>query len=245
MKTSPFVRRAVRYLLREWLAPLALVFAVVAPLRSAVADWNWVPSGSMKPTIVEGELVLVNKLAYDLKFPFTTHHLAQWSNPRCGDVVVFYSPEDGERLVKRVIGVPGDVVEMRNDVVYLNGKPLAYHLEDAAPYRRDIFEDASPIVATETIAGSRHLVMALPHRPALRSFGPYVVPADKYFMMGDSRDNSHDSRFFGPVKRQEILGTATRVLLSFDPQRFLRPRFDRFFHSLAAEPAGLPAAARS
>ena len=77
---------------REWLQPFALLFIVITPLKSAIVDWNWVPSGSMKPTILEGELVLVNKLAYDLKIPFTTRRLSQWGDPARGDIVVFFSP---------------------------------------------------------------------------------------------------------------------------------------------------------
>ena len=102
---------------REWMRPFVLAAIIIAPLKSAVADWNWVPTGSMKPSILEGELVLVNKLAYDLKVPFTTLHLSTWGDPLRGDVVVFYSPKDGTRLVKRVIGLPGDRVEMRDDVL--------------------------------------------------------------------------------------------------------------------------------
>jgi signal peptidase I len=235
MKNFVFIKRHAKRFFREWVLPLGLVFLMVAPLRSAVLDWNWVPSGSMKPTIVEGELVLVNKLAYDFKFPFTTHHLAQWSDPSRGDIVVFFSPQDGERLVKRVIGLPGDTIEMKDDVLSINGKPLEYKVEDAAPYRRDIFEDQHPVVARESLAGCNHLVLAFPSRMALRTFGPYVVPAGQYFMMGDSRDNSADSRYFGSVKREAIVGKATVVLLSFDPQRYLLPRPDRFFHPLVAK----------
>jgi signal peptidase I len=234
MMNPVFLKRRAKKFFREWVLPIGLVLLIVAPLRSAVLDWNWVPSGSMKPTIVEGDLVLVNKLAYDLKFPFTTHHLAQWSDPSRGDIVVFFSPKDGERLVKRVIGLPGDTIEMKDDVLSINGKPLEYKVEDAAPYRRDIFEDQHPVVARESLEGCNHLVLAFPQRLALRTFGPYIVPAGEYFMMGDSRDNSADSRFFGGVKREEIVGKATVVLLSFDPQRYLRPRSGRFFHSLAA-----------
>src|SRR5580692_4040836 len=105
---------------------LLLMFAV----RSAIADWNDVPTGSMNPTIVQGDRVFVNKLAYDLKVPFTTWHLAQWSNPRRGDIAVFYSPADGIRLVKRVIGLPGDKIELTNDRLLINGQPLEY---DALP----------------------------------------------------------------------------------------------------------------
>jgi len=85
----------------------------MAPLRSAVVDWNWVPTGSMKPTIMVGDLVFVNKLAYDLKVPFTRTRISTWAEPSRGDIAVLFSPSDGKRLVKRVIGLPGDTIEMR------------------------------------------------------------------------------------------------------------------------------------
>jgi len=225
---KPFLHR----LYREWLKPLAIILLIGSPLRSAVIDWNWVPTGSMKPTIVEGDLVLVNKLAYDLKVPFTTHHLAQWGNPARGDIVVCYSPVDGKRLVKRVVGLPGDTIEMRNETLVVNGTPVAYTRHDSAPYRRDIFEDENPVLAVEHLAAADHLVMILPGRSAMRSFPAYTVPAGRYFLMGDSRDNSHDSRYFGPVARQDIVGQAGYVLASFDTARYLLPRFKRFTHSL-------------
>lgn len=234
---SHVVKRTASHLWREWLRPFALLFLVMAPLKSAVLDWNWVPSGSMKPTILEGELVLVNKLAYDLKIPFTTRHLSTWSDPVRGDVAVFFSPKDGTRLVKRVIGLPGDTIELRNGVLNLNGAAQHYTLKDAGPFRRDVFEDDNPIVAIEHLASSDHYILALPGRPALRSFGPYLVPPEHYFMMGDSRDNSFDSRFFGPVSRQQVVGRASAVLLSFDPSRYLLPRFKRFVKRLNLDDA--------
>src|SRR5438094_311380 len=94
---------------------------VVSSLRSALADWNDVPTGSMKPTIEEGDRVVVNKLAYDLKVPFTTFEVWKWGDPRRGDIVVLFSPKDGMRLVKRVVGVPGDRIEMRDNQLYVNG----------------------------------------------------------------------------------------------------------------------------
>src|ERR1700728_265531 len=100
---------------------LLLMLFILTAVRSAIADWNDVPTGSMNPTIVQGDRVFVNKLAYDLKVPFTTWHLAQWSNPKRGDIVVFYSPVDGTRLVKRVIGLPGDRIEQDNDHLLING----------------------------------------------------------------------------------------------------------------------------
>src|SRR5262245_17162119 len=99
-----------RKLWREWVRPLLVVLVVLFAVRSAVADWNDVPTGSMKPTILEGDRIFVNKLAYDLKVPFLGWRLVKWSNPGRGDVIVFASPADGTRLVKRVVGLPGDRV---------------------------------------------------------------------------------------------------------------------------------------
>ena len=222
---------------QEWIRPLALGVLIIAPLKSAVADWNWVPTGSMKPSILEGDLVFVNKLAYDLKVPFTTLHLSTWSNPDRGDVVVFYSPKDGTRLVKRVVGLPGDTVELRNDVLFLNGVRQQYSVTDPAPFLRDVFEDRSPVVAIEHLATCDHYIMALPGRGALRTFGPIVVPADQYFMLGDSRDNSADSRYIGPIPRDKIVGRVPRVLLSFDPTRYFIPRLQRILQPMKVDEA--------
>jgi signal peptidase I len=226
------MKKTVRYLWRAWVKPFALFFVIMAPLRSALVDWNWVPTGSMKPTILEGDLVLVNKLSYDLKVPFTTRHLMQWANPGRGDIVVFYSPRDGSRLVKRVVGLPGDTVQLRDEVLYLNGAAQHYSLRDSGAFVRDIFEDRNPVVAVEHLGSCDHYVLALPGRSALRSFGPYLVPPDRYFMMGDSRDNSTDSRFIGTIARDQIVGRASTVLVSFDMSRYLLPRFGRFAHPL-------------
>jgi signal peptidase I len=228
------MKKHLRLFYREWIRPLAIMFIIIAPLRSAVVDWNWVPSGSMKPTIMEGDLVLIDKLAYDLKVPFTTMHLAQWDNPKRGDVVVFFAPDSGTRLVKRVVGLPGDVVELRNEVLFLNGKPLNYRVDDPSPFKADLFEDATPLLAREQLGDKDHYVMILPNRTALRTFGATVIPEGKYFVMGDSRDNSHDSRFFGTVPRDQIVGRVPAILFSFSPARYLLPRISRFFRAIDA-----------
>src|SRR4051812_22093644 len=124
--TSSNVRCRIRQWWQREIRPLLLLVLVVCSIRSSLADWNDVPTGSMKPTILEGDRVFVNKLAYDLKIPFTTRHVVEWSNPERGDIVVFFSPYDGKRLVKRVIGLPGDTIELRNDVLVLNGEPIQY-----------------------------------------------------------------------------------------------------------------------
>jgi signal peptidase I len=207
--------------------------AIIFPFKSAVADWNWVPTGSMRPSILEGELVFINKLAYDLKVPFTTVHMAEWSNPTRGEVVVCYSPHDGTRLVKRVVGLPGDRVVVAGSRVWVNDKPVPY-ARAASSWRRHLneSEQIEAIVATETLDAVQHPMLVRPAREAFAVARHYTVPEGHYFMMGDNRDQSFDSRYFGAVPRKQIIGSAEAVVLSFNPDRWLLPRADRFFKAL-------------
>jgi len=218
---------------KEWMKPLFVVLIITSAFRSAIADWYDVPTGSMKPTIIEGDRIFVNKLAYDLKFPFTSLQLAHWDDPGRGDIVVFYSPYDGKRLVKRVVGLPGDRIELINNYVYANGKIAIYE-----PLSQDIIDQLSPIdrehslFAEEKLSDKEHPVMLSPTRPSLRSFGPVRVPQGQYFVMGDNRDNSFDSRWFGFVERGRIVGRASTVVASLNPDRHYLPRWHRFLRTL-------------
>src|SRR5688572_19085708 len=159
----------LRRLWREWIRPLALPILLITSAKSALADINYVPTGSMKPTILEGDVVFINKLAYDLRVPFTFARLARWAEPARGDIVVCFSPTDGTRLVKRVIGVPGDVVELRNDVLFLNGRRQQYSALPATETRHlSSAERGRAVFARETLeGGATHGVMALPGIPAM------------------------------------------------------------------------------
>ena len=202
-------------------------------IRSSLADWNDVPTGSMKPTILEGDRIFVNKLAYDLKVPFTTWHIAEWSNPQRGDIVVFYSPKDCKRLVKRVIGLPGDTVELRDERLVINGQPVEYASPDPEmPVQLPGVERERSIFATEKLPACPHAVMAINGVPAMRTFGPMHVPVGHYFMMGDNRDDSFDSRYFGTVARDQIVGRATGVVLSLNKKNYWLPRWSRTCSSL-------------
>jgi len=218
---------------RESAKPMLILLLVMFAFRSAIADWNDVPTGSMNPTIVEGDRVFVNKLAYDLKIPFTSRRVAQWSDPKRGDIVVFFSPADEKRLVKRVIGLPGDRIELLNNHLLVNGEPVKYE-----PLAQKIInaipadQQSQHHFATELLAEHPHPVMATPSRPSARSFGPITVPADQFFMMGDNRDNSFDSRFYGCVERQRIVGRASAVVISLDRDDYYLPRWHRFFTGL-------------
>jgi len=218
---------------KGWIRPLVVILIVTGAFRSAVADWNDVPTGSMRPGIVEGDRIFVNKLAYDLKVPFTTWRIAEWSAPARGDIVVLYSPADGKRLVKRVVALGGDRVEMRDNRLSINGRPAEYASQenpDAAAGQSDAFPAAR--LRRETVAGHSRRIQTLPGLRARRSFGPITVPPGHYFVMGDNRDRSLDSRFFGCTDGRMILGKATGVAFSLDRENFYRPRWRRFFHRL-------------
>jgi signal peptidase I len=226
-------RRLVRFLWAEWIRPLALPLLAIAAAKSALADINYVPSGSMHPTLVEGDVVLVNKLAYDLRVPFTFTRIARWSNPERGDIVVCFKPTDGTRLVKRVVGLPGDTIEYRNEVLYINHTPLSYELLPSSAGRvLEPGEREAAIFATEQLGRHAHAVEALPRIPARRNFGPVTVPSGNYWLMGDNRDNSEDSRYWAFMPREKIIGRVSTVVASGNTEHWLRPRFDRFCSSL-------------
>lgn len=221
--------------MKKWLSDNRgfLVFLLCLGLfRTAVADWNPVPSGSMRPTILEGDVVLVNRLAYDVKLPLTDIALAKLGEPQRGDIVTFSSPADGTRLIKRLVGLPGDVIEMHNEVLSINGETAKYqnpsrHAEPVSP--------GYSVQATqvqESLAGSQRTVQVLDGVTARRSFGPTVVPPDHYFMLGDNRDNSADSRYIGMVPRERLIGRAGHILVSADILGNWMPRLGRLGSAL-------------
>jgi len=226
-------KRRLVWFWNEWLKTLLIVLVVVGGFRSAIADWNDVPTGSMKPTILEGDRIFINKLAYDLKVPFTEWRLARWGQPQRGDIVVLFSPGDGKRLVKRVVGLPGDRLAMRNNRLYINGEPVNYeplggvNIED---FQRG--DRPHRLLATEKLGTHAHPVMITPELPAMRFFGPVQVPTGQYFVMGDNRDESGDSRVFGFVPADSIVGRATAVAASVDPSNHYLPRWQRFLRGL-------------
>jgi signal peptidase I len=226
-------RERLSWLWNEWGKSLLVVLLVVGGFRSAVADWNDVPTGSMKPTILEGDRIVINKLAYDLKVPFTSWRLWRWASPQRGDIVVLFSPGDGKRLVKRVIGLPGDRLTLRNNRLFINDLPVTY---EALPKGAvDEFRPEGPrrrVLATENLGAHPHAVMITPDVPAMRFYGPIQVPPQKYFVMGDNRDESGDSRVFGFVPADSIAGRATAVAASVDPSNHYLPRWHRFLHAL-------------
>ncbi len=223
----------LQILWKEWILPVGIILLLTCSFRSAVADWNDVPTGSMKPTILEGDRIFVNKLAYDMKIPFTTHRLMTWDHPERGDIVVCFSPADGIRLVKRVIGLPGDRIAMSGNRMLINGETISYE-----PIREEVAEQIRNYIpleadyAEENLEGRQHSIMLLRGRAFPSGFSSVTVPESQYFVMGDNRRNSKDSRVFGFVDRGEILGEATTVVLSLDYKKYFKPRWNRFFLKL-------------
>lgn len=197
--------------------------------RTAIADWNPIPSGSMRPTLLEGDVVFVNRLAYDLKLPLTDVVLAHLGEPRRGDVVTFASPLDGTRLIKRIAALPGDTVEMRDEVLYLNGEPARYDApETVVEALAEVGAQVPAVRWTEHLQGHERRVQWLQGVSARKNFGPVTVPPAQYLMLGDNRDNSADSRYIGFVPRHLLIGQARRVMVSADILTNWLPRWDRF-----------------
>ena len=202
----------------------ALFIVLMIIFRSALADWNVVPTGSMNPTILEGDRILVNKLAYDFKIPLTHISIYKFGDPRRGDIVIFDSKVADTRLVKRVIGLPGDTVEMRDNRLTINGIEARYSNVEYA---------ADAIFAIESdVSMSHRIELARTGGSRLSTFGPVKVPKDRYLVLGDNRDNSADSRVYGFIPREEIVGNARTIVFSLDYDHYYIPRVDRFFHAL-------------
>jgi signal peptidase I len=219
--------------MRTWLRNnrgLLAFLLVFGLFRSAVADWNPVPSGSMRPTIQEGDVILVDRLAYDLKVPLTDRVVSRLGEPVRGDVVVFHSPKDGTRLVKRLVALPGDTVEMRDKVLLVNGREASYTPMGVVEEQVNDALRVDALRLRETDGRDGHVVQWLRPQGGYEgdSFGPLVIPADHYLMLGDNRDNSADSRWFGLVPRARLVGRATSVLVSVDMLDRWQPRGERF-----------------
>jgi signal peptidase I len=183
-------------IIREYAEAILVAVVLALFIRTFVVQAFKIPSGSMKPTLLVGDHILVNKFIYGVKLPFWDTTLIPISEPKRGDIVVFKFPEDPEKdFIKRVIGIEGDVVEIRDKKVYLNGEPM----DD--PYGKHL---------------DPHII---PGRARPRdNFGPIKVPPDSLFVMGDNRDHSYDSRFWKFVDLSKVKGKAFIVYWSWNGQ---------------------------
>lgn len=188
--------------------------------RSAVADYNSVPTGSMLPTIIPGDQIGIDKLAYDINVPFINHSLVRLNDPKRGEIVVFESDAADMRMVKRVIGVPGDVIELVNNQLIINGEAVNY--SDNEVYST-VYQEQLP---------TKNHAIQIEGYSDLTTFGPVEVPQGALLVLGDNRNNSADSRVYGFIPRDEVIGQATRVVMSFNYDEHYKPRGDRFWKPL-------------
>ncbi|AOW13643.1 hypothetical protein LPB72_11690 [Hydrogenophaga crassostreae] len=208
---------------------LVMFIGCMLVFRSALADWNYVPSSSMNPTLLAGDRVVVNKLAYSLRVPFTLQEIRRWAKPTAGDVITFDSPADGVNLIKRVVAIEGDTVAMDSNQLLVNGVPQPRTLIDAA---RAIPTERGTLnlqVWREQLGPFSHETALIPELNHFTDFDPVQVPAGHVMVLGDSRDNSRDSRFIGFIDMQRITGRAERVVMSHNPDRFYLPRAHRWW----------------
>jgi len=197
---------------REYFEAIAIAILLALFIRTFVVQAFKIPSGSMLPTLQIGDHLLVSKFLYGIKMPFTGTLLVPFKDISQGDVVVFRFPKDrAVDYIKRVIGTPGDTVEVRNKKVFVNSKPIA-----------DLHAHISSTTILDTKSSPRD------------NMGPILVPEDRIFVMGDNRDNSYDSRFWGFVDQKDVLGKAFILYWSWDIkeplfslQRFASIRWER------------------
>lgn len=191
--------KSKKRLLWEYAEAIVTALVLALLIRAYIVQAFKIPSGSMIPTLVVGDHILVNKFIYGTKIPFSDTRILAFKRPGRGDIIVFKYPENPKKdFIKRVIATEGDVIEERNKIVYVNGKALI------EPY-------------------SRHFDRTFRSGNDPRdNFGPVVVPKDKVFVMGDNRDQSYDSRYWGFVDLRAIKGKALLIYWSWDPDNWLR-----------------------
>jgi len=221
-------------ILKGWVRILFLVLFLFVALRVFAVDAYTIPTSSMENTLLVGDFLLVNKALFGAEVPGTRWVLPAFREPERGEVVVFRPPHDPEKnYVKRVVGVPEDTLEMKEKVLFLNGRAL----EEGYARHIDVRGDAiHPGMAWQ----SDHLVAATPERryaPSRDFWGPLVVAQGQYFVLGDNRENSEDSRYWGFVGREDVRGKPWVVYLSLKGSSdglglFQRVRWDRFAHMI-------------
>ena len=191
------------------------VILAVLLLRSFLVEPFRIPSGSMMPTLLVGDFILVNKFAYGIRLPVANTKIIDIDEPERGDVVVFRYPKDPSvDYIKRVVGLPGDTVRYANKVVYVNGKPAGQVPAGVYLGKGSGVSMSGASKRREQLGDLQHDILVMPRTPGVE--GEYVVGEDEYFVMGDNRDNSNDSRYWGTVPEENLVGKAFRIWMNWD-----------------------------
>jgi signal peptidase I len=209
---EPGIANADRHWAREWSRSFLIALVLFLFIRAFLVEAFRIPTGSMENTLLVGDFLLVNKAVYGAAVPGTRARLPALAEPQSGDLVVFVPPGEQRRnYVKRIVGVAGDTVAMHDGTLYRNGRP------QEEPYARhtDAGDLYSPVMAWLCDFAPHPLQ---PCRPTRDNWGGVVVPPDRFFVLGDNRDDSEDSRYWGFVERAAVRGRPVVIYYSFDPQ---------------------------
>lgn len=204
----------MRKFIRNYIG-LILFFVTLVFFRTAVADWNYVPSGSMEPNLFDGDWVLVDKMTYGPSVPLVNIRLGKFNSPERGDIITFVPPHTDVLYVKRVVGIPGDQIGFSGRDVIINGEKLSYNQLVVEPTNE---------IGQELLGNANHLIQYGPDGQLPTYNGFFTVPEDRYFVLGDHRNNSADSRYWGFVLSDQIMGKVTHVAFSISSNRPLLER---------------------
>lgn len=204
----------------EYIASLAPVLGIVLVLRSFIIEPFQIPSSSMVPTLQKGDFIVVNKWVYGLRLPVLRNLVVPIGEPERGDVMVFFPPHEQRYFIKRLVGLPGDKVSVVDGVLFINGAQMAQ--SDAQP----VADDLRSALFSENLDGYQHPIQRRLQPGRLSQNFHDVVPPGHYFMMGDNRDNSSDSRVWGPVPAERVVGKAFARWMFWD-ERMSLPSFSR------------------
>jgi signal peptidase I len=199
----------------EWLKSISIALVVWLFLRTFLVEAFRIPSGSMENTLLVGDFLFVNKFLYGAEIPFTHKHLPAVREPERGDIIVFDSIEEDLKVVKRLIGIPGDTLEMRAGVLYRDGQRVI----ESYAVNSDPYQTTDPLQRERMREWqAKHFAGPVPpdYAPDLHNWGPVVVPVDSLFVMGDNRDGSYDGRCWGFLPRANVLGRPLLVYFSYD-----------------------------
>jgi signal peptidase I len=204
---------------KKWIEPFLIAAIVALFIRQFVVEAFKIPSGSMIPTLDIGDHLLVNKFIYGPRIPFTDLRIFTWKEPKRGEIIVFKYPEDeAKNFIKRIVGLPGDKIEIKKGTLFINDQPVPIIAQGVSKEQEQgngpsYYE--KPKLFEEQLGSVKHQIQYLRDQSGL-DFATRLVPADSVFVMGDNRDNSQDSRVWGYVKYDKILGRALIIYWSWD-----------------------------
>jgi signal peptidase I len=221
--------KTVRNTLIEWTKTVVTTLALFFVIRTFLIQTFVITSGSMENTLLVGDMLFVNRAAYGAQVPGTHARLPGYTEPKRGDIVVFHAHHEDLDVIKRLIGMPGDTLEMRAGRLFLNSveqvEPYAVHVDSAGAHDTHPWMDWQKNYLTANVDRAAY-------RPTRDDWGPLVIPPNRFFLMGDNRDQSLDSRYWGPLDPVRVKGRAVLVYYSYErdlvvPLPWLHPRLDR------------------